>query len=72
MFVLPHSLLLLGVLRDGRPAPVNLFSTVPLNAFGMYQVAFEMYPPETRAQLKFLVGGVTPPTNTRLQCTSVF
>ena len=33
------------------------------NAFGMYQVAFEMYPPETRAQLKFVVEGATlPPT----------
>ena len=27
----------------------------------MYQVAFEMYPPETRAQLKFVVGEGDPP-----------
>ena len=52
-------------LRFGFPSSrnlsrVNLFSTVPLNAFGMYQVAFEMYPLETRVQMKFLVRGDPP------------
>ena len=55
-FVLPYE-------RSGSLLP---------NASGMYQVALEMYPPETKAQLKFVVGEAIPPTNTRLQCTSVF